>query len=256
MGPQTLLLDAGIVLATAALYAYVGVVTWRRRVGGEAQLASDLFATWWFALAATTAAGVLTRLMGWAGVKDLALYLTVSQVTLFGLCVALWGLLYYLLYLFSGRRQLIVPVSLFYVGFYAWLVYLTVARRPIGVTVDEWKVSLTYASQYSSAVLATFVLLLILPPLLGAAAYARLFFRVRDRTQRYRIGLVSSTIVAWFGTTLVVWFLDASQSFAWQVTSRLIGLGAAYLIYAAYRPPGWVRARWGIRRVDEPEGTT
>lgn len=256
MGPNTLLLDATLVLATAAIYAYVGVVTWRRRVGGEAQLASDLFATWWFALAATTAAGVATRMLGWAGVTDLALYLAVSQVTLLGLCIALWGLLYYLLYLFSGNRKLIVPVSLFYIGFYAWLVYLTASRAPTGVNVEEWKVTLTYATSVSSGVTATFILLLILPPLLGAIAYARLFFRVEDRTQRYRIGLVSFTIVAWFGTTLAVYFLQIGPSFGWQVASRLIGLAAAYLIYAAYRPPGWVRARWGVRSIDEHEGTT
>lgn len=256
MGPPTLLLDAAIVLATAALYAYVGVVAWRRRVGGDAQLASDLFATWWFALAATTAAGVVTRLLGWAGVTDLGLYLTVSQISLLGLCIALWGLLYYLLYLFSGRKQLIVPVSIFYVAFYSWIVYLVTARPPIGVEVTDWSVRLTYATELSSAALTAFILLLILPPLLGAIAYARLFFRVQDRTQRYRIGLVSFTIAAWFGTTLVVWILQVNQGFAWQVTSRLIGLAAAYLIYAAYRPPGWVRSRWGIRRVDEPESIT
>lgn len=253
MGPDTLLLDAALVLTTAAIYAYVGVVTWRRRVGGEAQLASDLFATWWFALAATTIGGVATRLLGWAGVADLALYVTVSQVTLLGLCIALWGLLYYLLYLFSGNRKLIVPVSLFYVGFYSWLVYLTALRPPTGVTVEDWKVTLTYATTLPSSVTGAFILLLILPPLLGAIAYARLFFRVEDRTQRYRIGLVSFTIVAWFGTTLAAYYLQLGPSFGWQVASRLIGLVAASLIYAAYRPPGWVRARWGVRGIDDPE---
>lgn len=254
MAPATLLLDALMLLATAGVYAYVGRVTWRRRVGGEAQLASDLFATWWFAIAATTAGGALTRTLGYLGVEDLALYGTLSHVTLFSLYVGLWGLLYYLVYLFSGSRRLIVPISIFYTLLYAWTVYLVAMRQPTGLAVTEWNVRLTYATELAAPVATAFVLLLILPPVLGAVGYARLYFRVDDPTQRYRIGLVGFTIAAWFGTTLLVFLLQVGGGLWWQMGSRIIGLVAACLIYAAYRPPAWVRARWGVRAVDEAEG--
>jgi hypothetical protein len=249
-----LLLNAAILIATGAVYAYVGLVTWRRRVGGEAQLASDLFATFWLALAATTAAGALPRIMAYLGVADLALYATITHVNIFAICIALWGLLYYLLYLFTGKRGTLIPVSIFYVLFYAWLVYILAVRTPTGLEVDGWNVRLTYATEIQGPVITAFALLLILPPVLGAAGYARLFFKVDDPTQRYRIGLVSFTILAWFGTILLVFFLQVGSGVWWQIASRLIGLAAAYLIYAAYRPPAWVRTRWGIRRIDEPAG--
>lgn len=255
MASQTLLLDAALILATAVVYAYVGAVTWRRRTGGEARLASDLFATWWFALAATSLIGALRNALGYLGVRDVALYLTLGFVSLFGMCLALWGLLYYLVYLFSGRKRLLVPVTAFYALMYAWLVYL-VARWPAtGVEVGEWGVRVTYATEPGGALVTALVLLIIVPPVLGAAGYARLFFRVQDATQRYRIGLVSFTFAAWFMTSLLAYFLELRGTAEWQVASRAIALGAAALIYAAYRPPAWVRSRWGIRRVDEPEAS-
>ena len=250
MAAATLLIDAALLLLSAALFALVGRVTSRRHVGGGAQLAATLFSLWWYVIAALNTVTAFTHILGWAGYTDLALHETFTFVAMFLLCLALWALLYYLVYLFSGSRRFLVPISAFYAVYYAALVYLVTYSHPTSVNVQDWTVSLAFERQVVGLPLALASLLFVIPPILGALGYARLYFRVEDATQRYRIGLVSATIATWFGVVLIAWMADVSHATWWQLASRVIGLGAALLVYAAYRPPAWVRARWGIQSVD------
>ena len=251
MAPDTLLLVAAFSVVTAALYVYVGRVILRRHVEGDAKLASTLFATFWFGLGAATGVGSVITLLGWLGVTDLSIYLTVVQVTFLVIMVAVWALMYYLAYLFTGNRSLLIPISAYYLVFYAFTVYLIVLVDYQSVAVEEWRVRLVAAAQPSRAISVAFGLALIVPPLIGAVAYARLFFKVEGATQRYRIGLVSGTILAWFGSSLAAQLFQANTSAWWQVASRAISVVAALLVYFAYRPPAWVRARYGIEATEE-----
>lgn len=250
-GPNTLLLAAAFAVVTAILYAYVGRVILRRNVEGDAKLATAIFATFWIALGAATAAGSINTVMGWAGLTDVSLYVTTAQVSLLVILVAIWALVYYLAYLFTGNRTLLVPISAYYLAFYGVIVYLLAIVDFNEVIVEDWRVRLGTANQLAPFVGVAFVIALIAPPLVGAVAYARLFFKVEGATQRYRIGLVSGTIVAWFGTSLAASLLQQSTSPWWQVTSRVIGVAAALLVYFAYRPPQWIRTRYGIEAAEE-----
>lgn len=252
MVTPTLLLDAGFLALTGALYAYVGRVTLRRHVGGEGQLAATLFGVWWFALAALQATSAIIRTLAAFDALGLAFYTTTSYVSMLVLSVALWALVYYLFYLLSGSRHVLIPITVFYLAFYASLLYIIAYLEPAGIERTAWSVRIDYAKELTGAPLAAIILAMILPPVIGAIGYARLFFRVKDPTQRYRIGLVSATIGGWFGTVLVAWMIELSAQPWWQLVSRTIGLVAALLIYAAYRPPAWVRRRYGIAAVDEP----
>lgn len=250
-GPNTLLLAAAFSVITGALYAYVGRVIIKRHVQGDAKLASTLFATFWFALGAATVVGAVNTLMGWMGVADVSAYVTIVQVSFLVILIGIWALMYYLAYLFTGNRSLLVPISAYYLAFYAFIVYLIVLVDFNGVTVGEWNVSLESAEDPSPAVGLAFALALIVPPLVGAVAYARLFFKVEGATQRYRIGMVSGTILAWFGSSLAATLLQQSSSPAWQIASRIIGVLAAMLVYFAYRPPQWIQTRYGIEAAEE-----
>lgn len=252
MAEPTLLIDATLAILSALVYTHVGRVTMRRRVTGDGRLATTLFGVWWHALAAVTGTNGLMRLLAFAGVTDLTVFTTLTYLNLLVLCLALWALLYYLVYLFTGNRELLLPISAFYVAYYGFLTYFITYQRPISVRVDAWDVGLEYEREVTGAPLVALVLLLIVPPVLGALGYARLFFGVQDATQKYRIGLVSMTIVAWFGSALVAYFAGIGDEIWWSIASRFVALAAAALIYAAYRPPAWVRARYGIRAVDDP----
>jgi hypothetical protein len=252
---STLLLDALLFAVAGSIYALVGRVAIRRRVHGEGQLASTLFGVWWFALAGLQGISALVRVLAAMGHLTLPTYTAITSVSLLVFSAAIWALVYYLFYILTGSRRVLIPLTVFYSLYYASLVYLVAYQVPNGVHVSPWDVRILYEREVGGAPLAAIVLALLVPPLIGALGYARLYFRVEDATQRYRIGLVSATIAVWFGVALFAWSIDIGAAPWWQFVSRLIGLAAALLIYAAYRPPGWVRRRYGVRPIDGPGAT-
>lgn len=251
MENATLLLDALLLVATGFVYGVVGRVVMRRPLRGDARTASTLFGVWWFALAALQLVYAAMRVLGWAGLTDVALFATFVHLEWLALSIALWGLLYYLLYIFTGRSSLLWPTTAFYLAYYVGVVYLIAVAEPTGVVVGAWTVTLQYANEPTPVAASLVVLLLLVPILGGAIGYARLYFHAEGATQRYRIGLVSVTILVWFGSALVVQLLGNSGDDWWRVVNRLIGLAAAGLVYAAYRPPAWVRARYDIHAADD-----
>ena len=79
--------------------------------------------------------------------------------------------------------------------------------------------------------------------------------KVDQQVQRRRILLVSLSILLWFGSSLVGTALQASQTRAWSLVSRAIGLAAAATIYYAYRglkPDQPSPATTTPKRGDEP----
>lgn len=251
MANEALLLDAAIAFASGVVYAYVGWVTSRRRIGGEAQLAASLFSIWWYTLAAITVVGTAQRVLAYAGIFDLGVHATILHVVILALVAAFWALEYYLVYLFSGSKRWFAPISLYYSILYLWILYLIVYRQPTGVSIVDGRIEWAYVRDASRAVRVALGLAFLLPTLAGAFGYARLYFRVEGTTQRYRIALVSLTFLVWFTTSLVALGLQINDDRWWQEISRYFGLVAALFILAAYRPPGFVRRRWGIEPVTE-----
>lgn len=251
MAEPTLLASAAFAMLVAAVYAYVGFRVSRRNVSEDAALASWAFAVWWFSLAALTVAGGVQSLAAAIGYTSVAVATAFTFIALLVLCVALWGLLYYLVYLFTGRRRAWIPLAGFYLAAGAFLVWYILAQQPDGIVVNRWSVALHYAAPITGPVQAALVAIIILPQFLGALAYLTLYFKVSDRTLRYRIALVSLSILIWFGSAYAANVAGLSQNDSWQVVSRLIGLGAAFTILFAYQPPPFLRRRYGLRSVSE-----
>lgn len=252
MASAAFLLSTLLSLATGALYGYVGWRLSRRQVEGPSRLALGLFTTWWASLAVISVAGALVRLGVAAGAVSFPLYLTYVYLSLLLLCLALWGLLYYLVYLLTGSRRSFAAITVFYAALFVSYVYLVTAARPQGVTVEGSRIVVDYARELAPGVTLFFLATLLGPQLVASIGYFRLFFKVDDRTARYRIGLVSSTIFTWFLSSAVGAATEATTSDWWLLASSLIALAASLLILAAYLPPRWVRDRWGIAGVDEP----
>jgi hypothetical protein len=82
------------------------------------------------------------------------------------------------------------------------------------------------------------------PQLAGAVAYAALWRRVEDATQRYRVLLVSLSLAAWFAGALVAALSDPDSPVI--LARPLLGLVAAGAVVAAYAPPAWVQRRFGV----------
>jgi hypothetical protein len=248
----TLLFGALLSIINSAIYFYVGRVLNRRHSGSvDARLAWTLFVVWWYALAAATLSGALLSLLGALGIAGLALFVTISLANLLATCVALYGLMFYLLYLFTGNRRLLGPLTVFYLAYYIFLIYFVEASGPVGVTIDRWSTRLEYQNQITGPLFPIALLLLALPQIIGSLAYFTLYFRVSTATQKYRILLVSWSIIVWFLSAFLASIAGLAQQDWWQVTSRLIGLGAALAILFAYQPPAWIKRRFGVTSIAE-----
>ena len=123
---------------------------------------------------------------------------------------------------------------------------------PGALTDDGWRLRTDQELDLGRGASLAFILVLLGPQMVAAVAYARLFTKVHDRTQRYRIAMLTGSILVWFGTSAAVGATSDPQevNVAWQVMSRLLSIAAALAILAAYRPPRWVQRRYAIRSLD------
>jgi hypothetical protein len=248
----TLLFGASFSILSAGIYYYVGLVLSRRRSSSaDNRLAWRLFVTWWYALAASTLSGAVLSLLGGFGIVGLPLFITITLMNLLATCVALYSLMFYLLYLFTGNRQLIGPLSVFYIVYYAFLVYYVQASGPNDVNVGRWSATLAYQHQIQGPLFLMALSLLVFPQIIGCLAYFTLYFRVKTQTQRYRILLVSWSILIWFLSAFLAGISGLSKYDWWQVISRLIALGTSLTIMFAYQPPLWIKRYFSVTSIAE-----
>jgi hypothetical protein len=244
---STLLFSTLFALVAASIYAYVGWRLGKRIVSSwEGRIAWQSFIVWWYGLAATTLIGGLLNLFGAFGLTSLPLHITATHINLLMTCLALGGLLYYLLYLFTGNSRLLVPLTIIYIIYYVLLVYYITASVPESVNIDRWRTTLAFHTPITGPFFTMIILLLLLPQIIGGFAYFTLYFRMTDVTQKYRVLLVSCSIIIWFLSPLIAIVGGLAQNDWWQVASRLIGLAAALTILMAYLPPQWIKQRYGI----------
>ena len=253
MSTTTLLAAGAFACVSALVYGSVGRRLQRRHVYGEATLAKDLFSVWWYGLACVTAMGGLFSLGAAFFAPNFVLILGLTYVAILVLCVALWALAYYLLYLFTGRRGLLMPLAGLYLVYFAYLAFFIAAASPDRLEVGKWTVQLHYTQEFSGSAGGALSVLILGPLLIGALAYFRLFFKVEGATQRYRIALVALSFMVWFGSSIVASVGGISTNDVWQLASRVIALAASLVILLAYLPPAWVKQRYGVRSVDEDE---
>lgn len=242
-------LVAGITaLLGVVVYLYIGIRLARRTVSPEARLPAMQFAAFWIGIGASSALGGILSLIAVVQTPPLALVVAFLYYQLAVVCVALWGLVSYLAYLYTGR-DLIVPITVLYVLEYALLTYYVSAGFPDRVSVTYGSVNPVYATTVSGLLVAVPILLLVFPELIAALAYFRLFFRTRDRTVRYRIALVSWGILAWFLLDFLNLGNDSGGNLFWLAVGRSLSLIAALVVLLAYYPPRMIRDRYQIARI-------
>lgn len=259
MALPTLAIASLVDLAAAVLFCYIGAVVARRPVPADSRAASLAFAAWWFGIGGN---GLLTGARGIAaafGLTDrgagrgvfLALYVLAILLTIAAVC----GLLFYLLYLFTGRRGLLRPLVAFYTLYALVALYALWRLEPSAIVAGKWFAQVTVAHQdaLGGALLGILVALLLLPQIGGAIAYLTLYPRVRGAEQRFRVLLVSLALLVWLGSALAAPMLRLGEHEWWQAGGRLVGLTAAIVVLIAYRPPRLVRER--LAAADRREGT-
>lgn len=253
---STLIYSALFAFVGASIYAYVGWRLSKRIVSSsESRIAWQSFTMWWYAVAATTLIGGLLNLFGALGLTNLPLFVTATYINLQVSCIALFGLFYYLIFLFTGNSRWFMPLAVLYTASYILLVYYVTASNPIDVTLESWSTALAYRTPLTGPLLVILVVLLFASQIVGGFAYFTLYFQVPDATQKYRILLVSWSIIIWFLSPFLGVAAGVNEQDWWQLASRFIGLAAALTILLAYLPPQWLKQRYGILSLsDEIQG--
>lgn len=239
-----LALGVALTLATTGLLAYTGTLVLRRRVQGHAQLALRMFATWWFGAAAVLLLAGSHTMLALAGVTSIEVHLAITYLTAFPLAVALWSLLYYLIYIHTGRRAAIWPLSFAYLLFLGFELYYFWSLGPRTLETTAWSVRLARSTEPPSGLGALFGILLAAPVLYIVIAYGHILTRVRDPEQRFRARLTAGAFVVLFAPILVGFLVGWNDKAWFPLLYQVPGLLAASLIVLAHRPPRALQRRW------------
>ena len=251
----TLLLDGALGVATAALFSFTGRALSRRpERAGQARLAAGAYVAWWHAAAVVTALLALPRILAGLGLLTPGLLEGALLVLVLPLCFGLAALVYYLAFVATGSRRLLLPIAVGYSSFYAALLTYSASRDVTGFVTGPWSLQIVHANPPGGWPFAALLVLLFAPPLLAVLGYLRLYRHAQSPTQRYRIALVSASVVVLLASGIVASEVGLAR-LAWvHPASRAVALASALGILLAYVPPTWVRRRLQVKGVAEEMG--
>lgn len=226
-----------IQLFACATFAYTAIMLGLRGATGNDRSAVNGFVAWWSGMSLYMGITGSLAIAASVGMYSMEVLYVSRLVVIPLVTIGAGGLTYYVLYLFTGRDGTKFLVG----GYYAIVgaIYLTAGflTRPTSVRVTDWSVELVPRI----AGLDIIFLVFGIPAIGSAIAYLTLAFRPVERMQRYRIALVSSSILAWVVTGLLS---ELSQDpFLVFIGITFFGLVTALAVFFAYRPPGPFR-RW------------
>jgi hypothetical protein len=247
-----------IYLISGGLYAFIGFSLGRKTFSDAADAGAwRAFRYWWFGMAVNTVLNAVAILTLAAGVTALPLFVFFSVTSTLAASLALWGLLTYLLYVYTGNRAR--WLSYFYIAFALFLFYSIYSFQPTGVTMGAWQTSIQYAhaptGAFGFAYAVFFLLLIALPPVIGSIGMFTLYFRIKERSAKYRALLVPLGIFALFGLAYLVplalfpFGVRTGDLAWWPYTIRIVGVVALVIIYWAYFPPSFIQDRFKVRTV-------
>jgi hypothetical protein len=242
----TLLLAGGVALCVGAAYGYVATQLTRRAVeDDEARRALRSFALWWGALGVNLGVVAAIYFVAAFGGVPLELQIADSILQRLLLAVSMVGLVDYMLFVTTGRHRM-TSIILAYGAYFAWSLAMMIYAHPVAVLYGRWRTDLVYANSEPPGAPLVGLAFIVLPAVVGALAYLRLYFRATHRSQKYRIAVVSSALLVWWVVAVAAGQRQLLEVDWLQVGQRFLGLLAAFAVLAAFRPPAWVRAKWGV----------
>ncbi|HEX2022320.1 MAG TPA: hypothetical protein VHH36_06370, partial [Candidatus Thermoplasmatota archaeon] len=127
----TLAVAATLSLAMSALYAYVGTLVLRRPTSDAARPANRSFGLWWNALAVTMGLDAARAYLAAFGVLDGVAQTALLYLILPPIVAAIYGLVDYLVYLYTGDPRWRGLVRAFHLAVGAGLLAAVVWMRPL-----------------------------------------------------------------------------------------------------------------------------
>lgn len=233
-------------LATAALLAYVARLVLRRSTILADRLALRMFAVWWACAGLVIVLASAPTLLTLANAVDMRILDVTRTLTAVALALGLCGLLYYLLYIYTGERRLIVLLAIGYAAFFAFEIYYFAQFGERRLETTAWTVRAVADSRPPAWMSALFGVAVAVPILAAAIGYGSLLARVRDPEQRFRVRVVTSAFVLWFAPLLLAFLVGWDDADWFPLLYQAPGVLAGALIVAAFRPPRFLARRWSV----------
>lgn len=238
-------------LFAASIALVVGLRLARHRPAGDPGRAVLRFSAWWIGLAAFITLNQIATLAALAGANTPGVIAPLSYAANTALMACLWGLVSYVLYLFTGKPRALTATSVAYalqlVAILAWIA----SMGPQGVIVTDAGTQTDWARDPSPGESGLFALTFLLPPIVSSVALGILSFSsgVEGRTSRFRMRAIAVGIFIWFTGAIVITASGAPAATT-SIVGPIVGTLCMLLIVSAYRPPAWLQAR-GIRPFGE-----
>lgn len=235
MAPLVLVATAIVGSVAAGFFVSVSMKLRAQPVSPDAKTAIGLFSMWWLALGLIAIVGAAQDLLAFFDVAPLEAFLALTYMQVFALCIGLWGLMYYLAYVLTGKRTLLAPLALLFAAYYGAIVFTLTIGRPMAVEFFQGQARLMYETPLVDNV--ALALLLVTPPLLASLTYFALSLTTRSAPHRYRATIVAFATVAWSAGML------AREAALLEVLPALLAFAAAWAVSWAYAPPAFVKKR-------------
>jgi hypothetical protein len=236
--PVTLWLTLVLEWSAAVIFAVLAAEFLQRRVRDETvRLANVLFALWWLGLATSNFVSGL-RIILVSVDMPLTVIVGLSFVSSSVVSVGLAGLLYYLIFLFTGRSFLLWPLLGLYALFGGWVIVSYARWQPLGVEIGAWSTSFIHAHPYTDAYRLSVLSVLVAPQLVAVLALTILAVRLPQSAARVRMLVVAVSVTAYLGNALAA--SAYPQDSAWLLVSEIIPVTAGVAVLIAYRPPSWL----------------
>ncbi|MDD5502704.1 MAG: hypothetical protein PHH26_04475 [Candidatus Thermoplasmatota archaeon] len=242
-------------LSTAMFFLIAGMFL-GRKVRPEYKRPTIMFGVWWAIMGIITANSIIQRALFEENIFVMGI--SIIYVELVALSIGIFGLLYYTLFLFTGKEKLVIPLAVFYVAVAIWLVWMVYSGEPYVVKESTVIAGKEYAPgaiayvkpipQYMSILVLS---ALVLPQIIVCIALYSLYFKLDKPTQKYRVFMIATGILVWFGSGLVANAIGISSNPAWASISKLISVLAVAMVYLAYKPPYFAKKKYGLLSIDD-----
>lgn len=259
MALYPVLLTAAASFFAAACFGSVALALRRRRYSAELQEAGQAFVLWWAMFTLQAVTDGLRTLMGAVEPVDVDVYIGLAALKIVAAGVGIWALARYVLFLWSGKRWISIPLMVFagaHAALFLWLLY---RGLPATVEADVWapRLVLSGASPLPPGIGPLVLAFFFVPPIVLALAYMALRPRMETRTQKVRVTSIACAILV-FQVVATLQFNPATPAdtpvFAiLALLNAVVGL----FIYATYNPPRWMARTLRIEGLSkEPTGST
>lgn len=226
----------------AAIALAVGMRLAQHSPEGNGGRAVRRFSIWWMGLAGFILSNQIASTFGILGVGAPVTFAALVYFSFVSLAAALWGLVSYVLFLFTGRRAVFAVVTVVYLAQLAAVVAWIASLGPRGILLTDGGTQTDFARPPSPAEGGVFALFLLLPPIAASIAFFTLRFRTKDPTARYRATAMGVGIFVWFFAAIVITSAGKPTP-ATTIGGPILGTLCMLYILSAYFPPRRLRAR-------------